>query len=77
MANGSANVAGNALRLLGENSESRETGIDVHQGSQWTRKAAPHPATEPEIHTDSDDSGHENIDNMVIIELNSKDGPVI
>ncbi len=75
MAHRSADVARNAFRFFREDAEARKPCVDVHQCGERTGKPAPHSSTEPEVHTDTDDAGEENVYDVIVVQLNSKNGP--
>jgi hypothetical protein len=70
VADGGADVARDALRLLGEDPETRESRVDVHERGERASEPAPHAAREPEIETDADDPGQEDVHDPVVVGLN-------
>src|SRR5439155_4750952 len=68
VADGGADVAGDALFLLGKNAEAAEARVDVHQRRQRAEEAAPHAAGEVEVETVADRAGEEEVDEPGIVE---------
>src|SRR5206468_6254912 len=59
-----------------EDPEPREPRVDVHERRERTREPAPHAAREPEVRSDADDPGEEDVDEVVVVEADSENGPV-
>src|SRR5262245_28404275 len=75
MAYGRADVARDAILLVGEDAEAGEAGVDVHERGERAGEAAPNPAAEPEIPADADDAGQKNIDDVIVVELHAEEVP--
>jgi hypothetical protein len=75
MTDRSADIAGNAFHLLREDAKSRESCIDVHQGSERTCKATPNPSAKPKIAAYPNDACQKHVHEVVIIELDPQKGP--
>ena len=67
--NGSADIAGNTFRFLGENSKAREACIDMHEGSEWTKETAPNPSGIFEIEANANDSSEKHIDHPFVVNV--------
>src|ERR1043166_2473435 len=61
MADRCADVARNAFRFFGENSEARKSRVDVHERGERAKETAPNAARIFEIKADADDAAEENI----------------
>src|SRR5262245_15227098 len=61
VAHGRADIARNALLLLGEDAEAREPRDDVHPRRERAGEAAPGAPAEPEIRTVAEDAGEEHV----------------
>ena len=75
MADGRADVAGDALFLFRKNPVTREARVDVHERGERAGEAAPDASAEPEIRGDADDPREAEIDDVVVIELEAGEGP--
>ena len=67
-----ADVAGDALLLVGEDAEPREARVDVHERRERAGEAAPDAAGEPEVEAHADDAGEEDVDHVVVVQLDAE-----
>src|ERR1043166_8511919 len=72
MADGRADITRNAFRFLREDTEPRESRVDVHQRRQRTGEPAPHAPAEPEIHPDANDAREEHVDDVIVVQLDAE-----
>src|SRR5262245_41635405 len=62
-----AHVAADALLLVGEDAETGEARVDVHERRQRAGEATPDAPGEPEVEADADDAGEEHVDDVVVV----------
>lgn len=66
MADGGADVAGDAFFFFCEDTEAGEAGVDVHEGGEWACEAAPDAAGEVEVDAIADGAGEPEIDDVFV-----------
>ncbi len=77
MANRCTNITGYTLLLIWNDSETAESGINVHKRSKWAHEPTPYSTAVPEVQSVSYNAGKNEIYNPFIIELYTKGFPII